>query len=56
MKEGSRVGRCRGVKMRRKNNSRPSWKTGGKLKVEKGEAGRWICNRTTTGRERKSGW
>ena len=56
MKEGGIGGRCGGAKRQQKNNLGPPWKTCGKLKGGGGAVGRWECSRTTTGRERKSGW
>ena len=41
MKEGGGGGKCGGDK---------------KIKGGRGSVGRWTCSRTSTGRERKSGW
>ena len=56
MKEGGGGGRCDGAKTQQKNNFGPPWKNCDKLKGGGGVVGRWACSRTTTGRERKSGW
>ena len=56
MKEGGRGGSCGGAKRQQENNFGTPCKTRGKLKGGGGAVGGWACSRTTTGRERKSGW
>ena len=53
---GGRVERCGGAKRRRKHNFGRPWKTHRKQEVGGGEVDRWTFSRTTTIRERKSGW